>query len=66
MDERSVLVINSFFSLAALLLLHRIIEEFDMDYISRGSAIAILAALFSVMWAGAYFGLRNVAKSRAS
>lgn len=39
----------------------QIISQFDMDILSVGQAVAVLASLFSVMWLGAYLALRRVA-----
>ena len=41
----------------------KIIAEYDMDILSTGESIAVLASLFSVMWVGAYIALRRVAKN---
>lgn len=40
----------------------QIIEQYDMDLLSVGESVAVLASLFSVMWVGAYIALRRVAK----
>ena len=40
----------------------QIIAEYEMDVLSTGESIAVLAALFSVMWVAAYVALRRVAR----
>jgi hypothetical protein len=41
-----------------------IIRDFDMDFVGRGEALLVVACLFSVMWFGAYMGLRKVMRQR--